>query len=59
MVLHAAINQHWGSRGRQISKYKVSLVCRVSYRIARAKQRNPVKKERKEGGRKEGIQIKA
>jgi hypothetical protein len=31
-----------GGRGRQISKFKVSLVYRVSSRTARATQRNPV-----------------
>jgi hypothetical protein len=38
-----------GGRGRRISKFKASLVYRVSSRTARATQRNPVskKKERK------------
>jgi hypothetical protein len=31
-----------GGRGRQISEFKASLVYRVSSRIARASQRNPV-----------------
>jgi hypothetical protein len=31
-----------GGRGRQISEFKASLVYRVSYRTARATQRNPV-----------------
>jgi hypothetical protein len=33
-----------GSRGRRISEFEASLVYRVSYRIARATQRNPVSK---------------
>jgi hypothetical protein len=33
-----------GGRGRQISEFKASLVYRVSSRIARAIQRNPVSK---------------
>jgi hypothetical protein len=39
-----------GGRGRQISEFEASLVYRVSSRIARATQRNPVlkKKKRKE-----------
>jgi predicted S18 family serine protease len=37
--------QHTGSRGRQISEFKVSLVYRVSSRTARAIQRNPVSKK--------------
>jgi hypothetical protein len=32
------------SRGRQISEFEASLVYRVSSRIARATQRNPVSK---------------
>jgi hypothetical protein len=32
-----------GGRGRQISEFKASLVYRVSFRTARATQRNPVK----------------
>jgi hypothetical protein len=31
-----------GGRGRLISEFEVSLVCRVSSRIVRATQRNPV-----------------
>jgi hypothetical protein len=43
-------SQHLGGRGRQISEFEASLVYRVSSRIARATQRNPVlkKKKRKE-----------
>jgi hypothetical protein len=33
-----------GGRGRQISEFEASLVYRVSSRIARATQRNPVSK---------------
>jgi hypothetical protein len=48
-----------GGRGRRISEFEDSLVYRVSSRIARAIQRNPVsggkgKKGRKEEGRKGG-----
>jgi hypothetical protein len=44
-------------RGRQISEFEASLVYRVSSRIARATQRNPVsKKPKKKKKRKEGRQ---
>ena len=33
-----------GGRGRQVSECKASLVYRVSFRTARATQRNPVSK---------------
>jgi hypothetical protein len=36
-----------GGRGRQISEFKASLVYRVSFRTARATQRNPVSKNKK------------
>jgi hypothetical protein len=36
-----------GGRGRQISKFKASLVYRVSSRTARVTQRNPVSKKPK------------
>jgi hypothetical protein len=36
-----------GERGRQISEFKAILVYRVSSRIARATQRNPVLKKKK------------
>jgi Sec-independent protein translocase protein TatA len=36
-----------GGRGRWISEFKGSLVCRVSSRTARATQRNPVLKKPK------------
>jgi hypothetical protein len=35
-----------GGRGRQISEFKASLVYKVSSRIARATQRNPVSKNK-------------
>jgi hypothetical protein len=35
-----------GSRGRQISEFKASLVYRVSSRTARATQRNPASKNK-------------
>jgi hypothetical protein len=37
-----------GGRGRQISEFQASLVYRVSSRIARVIQRNPVSKKQKE-----------
>jgi hypothetical protein len=44
-----------GGRGRQISEFKASLVYRVSSRIARATQRNPVSKNKtKRTTKKEG-----
>jgi hypothetical protein len=36
-----------GGRGRWISEFEASLVYRVSSRIARATQRNPVSKKKK------------
>jgi hypothetical protein len=39
-------SQYSGGRGRQISEFEVSLVYRVSSRIARAIQRNPVLKNK-------------
>jgi hypothetical protein len=36
-----------GSRGRQISEFKASLVYRVSSKTAKATQRNPVSKQNK------------
>jgi hypothetical protein len=35
-----------GGRGRQISEFKASLVYKVSFRTARATQRNPVLKNK-------------
>jgi L-2-hydroxyglutarate oxidase LhgO len=37
-----------GGRGRQISEFKASLVYKVSSRTARAIQRNPVSKNKKQ-----------
>jgi hypothetical protein len=37
-----------GGRSRQISEFKASLVYRVSSRTARATQRNPVSKNKKQ-----------
>jgi hypothetical protein len=37
-----------GGRGGQISEFKASLVYRVSSRTARATQRNPVSKNKKQ-----------
>jgi hypothetical protein len=37
-----------GGRGRRISEFEASLVYRVSSRTARATQRNPVSKKKKE-----------
>jgi hypothetical protein len=34
-----------GDRGRRISEFKASLVYKVSFRTARAIQRNPVSKQ--------------
>jgi hypothetical protein len=36
-----------GGRSRQISEFEASLVYRVSFRTARAIQRNPVSKKKK------------
>jgi hypothetical protein len=41
-------SQHLGGRSRWISEFEASLVYRVSYRTARATQRNPVSKNQKE-----------
>jgi hypothetical protein len=40
------VPQHSGGRGRQISEFEASLVCKVSSRTARAIQRNPVSKNK-------------
>jgi hypothetical protein len=42
-----------GGRSRWISEFEASLVYRVSSRTARATQRNPVSKKKKEKKRKE------
>jgi hypothetical protein len=36
-----------GGRGRQISQFEVSLIYKVSFRTARAAQRNPISKKKK------------
>ena len=41
------LEKHSGGRGRQISEFKASLVYRVSSRIAKATQRDPVSKNQK------------
>jgi hypothetical protein len=41
-----------GGRGRQISEFEASLVYRVSSRIARAIQRNPVSKNQNQTNKK-------
>jgi hypothetical protein len=43
-----------GVRGRWISEFEASLVYRVSSRIARATQRNPVSKKEKKKKKKKG-----
>jgi hypothetical protein len=42
-----------GGRGRRISEFEASLVYRVSSRVARAIQRNPVSKTNKKKRKKE------
>ena len=39
---------HSGGRGRWISEFEASLVNKVSFRTARAVQRNPVSKNKKQ-----------
>jgi hypothetical protein len=41
-------SQHSGGKGRRISEFKASLVYKVSSRTARAIQRNPSSKKKKE-----------
>jgi hypothetical protein len=45
VVAHAFNPSNLGDRGRQISEFEASLVYKVSSRIARAIQRNPVSKK--------------
>jgi hypothetical protein len=45
VVAHAFKSQHLGGKGRDISKFKTSLVYRVNSRTAKATQRNPVSKK--------------
>jgi hypothetical protein len=47
-----------GGRGRWISEFEASLVYKVSSRIARAKQRNPVSKKQTNKQKKIIIKIK-
>jgi hypothetical protein len=47
-VVAHAFNPHLGGRGRQISEFEASLFYRVSFRTARATQRNPVSKNKKQ-----------
>jgi hypothetical protein len=42
-----------GGRGRRISEFEASLVYKVSSRIARAIERNPVSKKKKQKKKKE------
>jgi hypothetical protein len=48
MVAHAFNPSTWEARGRQIPKFEASLVYKVSSRIARVIQRNPVSKNEKQ-----------
>jgi hypothetical protein len=48
VVAHAFNLKHSGGRGRRISEFEASLVYRVSSRTARATQRNPVSKSKKQ-----------
>jgi hypothetical protein len=41
-----------GGRGKLISEFEASLVYRVSFRTARATQRNPVSKNKKQKNKK-------
>jgi hypothetical protein len=47
VVAHAfnPSTQHLGGRGKQISEFEANLVYKVSFRTARAIQRNPVLKK--------------
>jgi hypothetical protein len=45
-----------GGRGRRISEFKANLVYKVSFRTARATQRNPVSKKQKRKRKKENKQ---
>jgi hypothetical protein len=46
-----------GGRGRRISEFEASLVYRVSSRIARATQRNPVSKNKNKQTNKKEQQV--
>ena len=45
MVVHAFNPSSQEGRSRQISEFEASLVYKVSFRTARATQRNPVSKK--------------
>jgi hypothetical protein len=47
-----------GGRGRQISEFEASLVYKVSSRTARATQRNPVLKNKKQASKQANKQTK-
>jgi hypothetical protein len=47
-LFNHSLIQHLGGRDRQISEFKTSLVCKLSPRVARATQRNPVSKTNKQ-----------
>jgi hypothetical protein len=47
-----------GGRGRQISEFEASLVYKVSFRTARAIQRNPVSKNKKTKNKKKNKKTK-
>jgi hypothetical protein len=44
-----------GGRGRWISEFEASLVYKVSFRTARATQRNPVSRNKKQKNKREDI----
>jgi hypothetical protein len=46
-----------GGRGRRISELEASLVYRVSFRTARATQRNPVQKKKKKSKTSNNLKI--
>jgi hypothetical protein len=47
------MNKTLGGRGRRISEFEASLVYKVSFRTARAAQRNPVSKNKQNKNKKE------
>lgn len=44
-------------KGRWVSEFKVSLICRVSSRTAKVKQRYPVLRNRETGREREGGEV--
>ena len=58
MVAHAFNPQHLGGRDRRIYEFEASLVYKVSSRIARATQRNPVSKNQKKKKKKKKVKPK-